>query len=254
MTQTLAVDYSFSRPSPATIKSHGYTAVGRYLGGSSGKRITRDEATSLHAAGLGIWLVWETSADRARSGNAGGVSDAHAAAAAALAVGYPTSCPLFFAVDFDATPAQVSAYFAGIRSVLGNRAGIYGGIKVTEAGLAHWRWQTAAWSGGKVDPAAHLYQRTKMTHPIGGCDENVICHPIPLWTAAGVSKPAEKPAKEKPAATKKKAAKKPEHPAAVQDEIKDLKDLQHKQEASGHPQRAEHTKDAKKALKQEKNQ
>lgn len=52
-----------------------------------------------------------------------------------------------------------------------------------------------------------------------------------------------------PAAAKKPAAK---HPAAVQDEIEHLNDLQHKQEASGHTKRAAHTKAAKQALKQEK--
>lgn len=216
MTETLAVDYSFSRPSPATIKSHGYHAVGRYLGGSASKQITKAEAASLHAAGLGIWLVYETSADRARSGKAGGVSDAHAAVKAANALGYPTRCPIFFAVDFDATAAAVSAYFAGVISVLGDMAGVYGGIKV--AGLATWTWQTAAWSGGELSPKAHLYQRVKMTHPISGCDENVICRPIPVWGPKGVLElappEAAKAKATKPA--KKAQAKKPVYAPQVQ--------------------------------------
>lgn len=180
---SLAVDYSFSRPSPAAIKSSGYVAVGRYLGGSSAKQISKAEADALHAAGLGIWLVWEGAADRAAQGRAAGVADAHSALASARALGYPDSAPLFFAVDFDANPSVVRPYFAGVKSVLGNRTGVYGGIRVTQAlaDLAPYRWQTAAWSGGKVDTNAHLYQRIKMTHPVSGCDENLIQKAFPMW-------------------------------------------------------------------------
>lgn len=184
MTETLAVDYSFSRPSPATIKAHGYTAVGRYLGGTPDKQLTKAEAATLHAAGLGIWLVFESTADRAKAGRAAGVADAKTARSKAAALGYPAACPIFFAVDFDAAASTVSAYFDGVKSVLGDRAGVYGGINVV--GLADWAWQTTAWSGGRLSPHAHLYQRVKMTNPVPGCDENVVCRPIPVWGPKGV--------------------------------------------------------------------
>lgn len=176
-----AVDYSFSRPNPATIKAAGYDVVLRYLGGSTGKQLTSDEAAKLHAAGLAIGLVYESTADRAAAGRAAGVHDASSALIAANALGYPAACPIFFAVDFDAAPAQVAGYFDGVDSVLGARAGIYGGYAVTTAGLAAYRWQTKAWSGGKVDPDAHLVQQLAMSHPIIGCDEDTIVHPLPLW-------------------------------------------------------------------------
>ncbi|HET6914580.1 MAG TPA: DUF1906 domain-containing protein [Acidimicrobiales bacterium] len=181
--QTLAVDYSFARPSLADIKAAGYVAVGRYLGADTSKCISRDEARRIHRKGLGIFLVFENAANRALGGKTAGVVDAHAAVNQANAVGLPKNCPIFFAVDFDTTAAQVRPYFEGVFSVLGDRSGVYGGIKVTEGlrDMIAYRWQTAAWSAGQVDPNAHLYQRLKMTHPIPQCDENVICHPFPLW-------------------------------------------------------------------------
>lgn len=181
--QTLAVDYSFARPPLAEIKAAGYTAVGRYLGGTADKQLTRAEARRIHRKGLGIFLVFEGAANRALGGKTSGVLDAHSALTAANALGFPATCPIFFAVDFDATPDQVRAYFEGVKSILGDRSGVYGGIKITEGlrDLIPYRWQTAAWSAGQVDPEAHLYQRLQMTHPIGGCDEDVICHPFPTW-------------------------------------------------------------------------
>lgn len=192
-----AVDYSFARPDPATIKAAGYDVVLRYLGGTTGKQLSGGEAAKLHAAGLSIGLVYESTADRAAAGRAAGVHDATTALAAANALGYPAACPIFFAVDFDARPAQVAAYFAGVDAVLGPRAGIYGGFAVTTAGLAAYRWQTKAWSHGQVDPAAHLVQQLAMSHPIAECDEDTIQHPIPLW--GPTSKPAPRPSSRTPA-------------------------------------------------------
>jgi hypothetical protein len=223
MSETRAVDYSFSRPSPATIKANGYQAVGRYLGGSPTKQLTKAEAASLHAAGLGIWLVWETAADRAKDGKAAGVTDAHAALQAANALGYPAACPIFFAVDFDATAVQVTAYFAGVSSVLGNRAGVYGGVRV--AGIAAWTWQTAAWSNGRLAPSAHILQRAKPQGALpAGCDENVICRPIPVWGPDGVLRltaPGSAPAKPTAVAPSKS----PAVPSDKQAMITDAKQL-----------------------------
>jgi hypothetical protein len=185
----LALDYAFIRPTPERIKAAGYVAVGRYLGGGMAKDITRVEAAALHAVGLPIFLVFEGVAARAMSGRPGGEADAYAAKSAAAALGYPTSCPIFFAVDFDADPASVRPYFEGVHAVLDGRTGVYGGIRVTKGlrDLAPYRWQTCAWSGTDVDPQAHLYQRQRpsVAHPIGGTDEDVILTAFPMWTPAG---------------------------------------------------------------------
>jgi hypothetical protein len=193
MGQTLGVDYSFSRPSPAEIKAF-HAFVMRYLTGS-GKAVSRVEIDALHAQGLGVGFVFESTAGRSAAGRAAGTADARAALSAANALGVPAAVPLFFAVDFDAVPTQVARYFAGVSSVLGARAGVYGSYTITTAGLAPWRWQTMAWSRGKIDPQAHLIQRIGMTHPIPGCDENVLQRPLAFWgpVVAPKSTPAPAP-------------------------------------------------------------
>lgn len=180
---TLLADYSFAHKSPAVLKAAGFSGVMRYLGGSRNKDLTAAEANALHTAGLGIGLVWEGSASRATAGRRSGRADARAARRQANTIGYPNTLPIFFAVDFDARPAQVAPYFQGVRDILHERAGIYGGFDVIAAGLAPWRWQTAAWSRGRLHPSADLYQRNRFVDakPVAGVDENVVCKPFPLW-------------------------------------------------------------------------
>lgn len=192
MTAPLVADYSFADPDPKALKGAGYVGVMRYLSMDASKNLTAGEAQKLHAAGLWVGLVWETVANRAAQGRVAGHADAATANRMADQLGYPKTAVLYYAVDFDASPEQVTAYFAGVKAEGGRPFGIYGGIKVTTAGLAPYRWQACAWSGGKVDPAANLYQRIQPTHPVPGCDENVLMHTFPVWLPPGV-KPAPKP-------------------------------------------------------------
>lgn len=182
----LGVDYSFARPSPAKIKAAGYDAVGRYLSSYASKNITKAEASELHAAGLGIWLVWEQGARRAQGSLTDGAADARSALAQAEALGFPDECPIFFAVDFDATYPQVQRYLDGARAVVGDRAGVYGGYKITTAVRAagvRYTWQTMGWSGGRIDTDANLFQRIHATvrHPVPDTDENLLQRDFPLW-------------------------------------------------------------------------
>lgn len=248
-TETRVVDYSFARPAPSTIKRAGYRGVLRYLGGSASKQLTKAEAASLHAQGLAIGLVYESSADRARQGRNAGIADAKTARSKAAALGYPSGCPLFLAVDFDATPAQVASYFDGAKSVLGKRAGIYGGRKVMTVDV-DWKWQTAAWSGGILSPEAHLFQRV---HPEGkmpaGCDENVVCRPLPLWGPKGVvtlAPPGAAPAP-KPAAKKAPAKKSTSRGKEIDATLSGLHDArEHLAKAEGTGPRAEKLEEARK--------
>lgn len=186
MPETRMLDYASlsTRPKPTTIKAYGYVGVLRYLG-EAWKQLTKAEATELHAAGLGILLVFETSGI-ATGGFAAGAADAKTAKAKAVALGYPAACPIFFADDHDNTAADVADYFAGAVSVLGARVGIYGGEKVMGVDVP-WKWQTGAWSGGVLSPAAHLYQRIT---PVGklpaACDQDVVCAGLPVWFGDGV--------------------------------------------------------------------
>src|ERR1700733_4619673 len=83
------VDYSFARPSPASLKADGYSFVARYLSNVPGKNLSHAEAAALIAAGLDIVDNWEQDADDALSGYNQGVSDATTANAEAAADGAP---------------------------------------------------------------------------------------------------------------------------------------------------------------------
>jgi hypothetical protein len=163
---TYGVDYSFARPSPASIRAAGFTFVARYLSYEPAKNLSAAEADSLIAAGLTVVCNWEDGATNALSGYGQGVSDATAAAAQARADGQPTTRPIYFSVDFDADSGQldtIEAYFEGVASVIGvSRTGVYGGYYIVhslfDAGKVAWGWQTYAWSYGSWDSRAQFRQ------------------------------------------------------------------------------------------------
>jgi len=116
----------------------------RYLSpGANPKNLTAVERDQLLAAGLSIGLVWESSASRAGQGFLAGATDARAAETEANALGLPVRCPVFYAVDFDASAGAVAPYFAGVNSVAGHPVGVYGSANVIEGVAAAFKWQTA---------------------------------------------------------------------------------------------------------------
>lgn len=181
----LGLDYAGDRPGGAAIAAAGYGFVVRYLTtggpGLPGKLLTLPEYADLQSHGVAIAVNWETSADRMKTGHGAGVSDAQAADVVVRALGHPSDRPIYFSADFDATPAdqaEIDDYLRGVASVIGlSRAGVYGGYYVVKRCLdnhtATWAWQTMAWSGGQVDPRAHLVQRIGYV-TVGGvqCDVN----------------------------------------------------------------------------------
>jgi hypothetical protein len=167
ITPRYGVDYSWARPSPSSLHAQGYTFVARYLSyDTTGKNLSHAEADALIQAGLDIVSDWEEGATDALSGYALGAQEAHSAEQQALADGAPADRPIFFSVDFDATPGDqtaIDSYFDGVASVLGvARTGAYGGYYVIkrlfDAGKIKWGWQTYAWSGGQWDSRAQLRQ------------------------------------------------------------------------------------------------
>ncbi|MDB4969956.1 MAG: hypothetical protein JWN44_5645 [Myxococcales bacterium] len=183
VTARKGVDYSFGRPSPSGLKSAGYSFAARYYsydnGGSHGKILFAAEAKALLAAGVDIVSNWEYAADDALGGFNSGVADAKVANSQAAAAGAPANRPIYFSVDFDATPAQqgpINDYMDGVASVLGrNRTGAYGGYYVVkrlfDAGKITFGWQTYAWSGGQWDARAQLRQVQNGVNIAGGaCD------------------------------------------------------------------------------------
>jgi hypothetical protein len=171
------VDYSSARPSPSGLAADGYGFVARYLSREPNpKNISAGEIGPLHAAGLGVVLVFEENADDALGGYAAGVSDAHAAASMAASAGQPSDRPIYFAVDFDAQPSQegtIDAYFDGVASVIGrDRTGAYGGYylinRLFNGGKITWGWQAFAWSYGNWDARAQLRQVSNDQQVAGG--------------------------------------------------------------------------------------
>jgi hypothetical protein len=182
---TLGLDYAGGRPMPQAILGAGFRFVVRYLSdggpGLPGKLLTPDEADRLRAAGVEIVSNWETTSDRMLDGYAAGVYDATLARAQVLACGGREDRPIYFSADFDALPQQqdaITAYLQGAASVIGAaNVGIYGGYwpvsRALDVGVAHWAWQTDAWSGTNTEDRAQLHQRAQQTVVDGvQCDIN----------------------------------------------------------------------------------
>jgi hypothetical protein len=157
------LDYSFDRPNIAAVKALGYVGVLRYLTGA-GKAITHSERENIEAHGLGWFAIYESTAGRAGAGHGAGVADAQRANQAARDLG-AADIPVFMAVDFDATFAQVKPYFEGASPILGKgRRGAYAsGLVLRQlraAGLIDWAWEAGAraWGDGRRDPDAHILQ------------------------------------------------------------------------------------------------
>lgn len=173
------IDYEFGPPSIAAFKKAGVKFACRYLSHYPTKNLTKSEAKLLSDAGIEIVVVWEDSASRALGGYAVGRADAQAALALARAIGMPENRPIYFAVDWDASPSQqdaINAYLDGAASALGRaRVGIYGGYgpvsRAMGGGKAAWGWQTYAWSSGDWCKGIHIRQYSN-DHIIGGvsCD------------------------------------------------------------------------------------
>ncbi len=189
---TQLIDYAMRQIPAADIRAAGYAGVINYVslsrpGSSFGaKPITRPYAEALTAAGLVIVSNYQygkpggTAPSDYTRGYPGGVADARTAWALHTAAGGGQSAPIFFSVDEDISRDTWNTvalqWFRGINSVLGvQRTGVYGGIDVCQWAAADgvigrsrspgrvWAWQTRAWSGNQVHPAAVLYQRIVST-------------------------------------------------------------------------------------------
>lgn len=182
---THILDYSWSRPSPQSIVDYPAIGVMRYVGpGNNGRDITTGELASLHDAGLGVGLVYESSANRALSGYDGGCYDAGQAAYYANRLGWPAGLPIYFACDCDVTTSdaygKVLEYFRGCTT--GQfPARAYGEADVLDAtaqnlGFRHgWQPASTAWSGGRISANASMLQQWPYVMN-DQCDDNhVVC-------------------------------------------------------------------------------
>src|ERR1700742_4121380 len=201
------IDFAMRQIPAQDIRAAGHSGVINYVslsrpGSSFGaKPITRAYAESLAAAGLAIVSNYQygkpggsAPSDFTR-GYAGGIADARTAWQLHTAAGGGQGAPIFFTIDEDInrdTWNRVALqWFRGINSVLGvQRTGVYGGIDVCQWAATdgvigssstagrRWAWQTRAWSGNQVHPAAVLYQRVVSTSSspgprVGGLEVDV---------------------------------------------------------------------------------
>lgn len=189
MTEIQGVDYSTTAhagsPSVAALKAAGKKFVGAYAVNDkqpSGRGITRARYEEFAAAGIDVFLYWESSASWMQAGYQAGVVAANNAQANIIANGMPETMPVYFACDWDATPedqAAIDACLLGCASVLGHeRVGLYAGywplMRAKQNGRARWFCQTYAWSGGNVLDGIHLYQYDNYGNTIDGTDVDFV--------------------------------------------------------------------------------
>ena len=145
-----------------------YTFAIRYLVPERySKAVTKDELDALLGVGLKVGLVYETTANRANSGAASGLTDGRTAKDLAVAMGVPETAVIYFAVDYYPTAEdypRIAAYMiAAAGAVRPYRLGIYGCFDVIEdmyrreIGDAY--WQCVGWSHGKWSAHADIQQR-----------------------------------------------------------------------------------------------
>jgi hypothetical protein len=155
----------------------GYDFVLRYYSHNSAKNLAPAEARALAAAQLQIGVVWESAGTHASffSREQGLADGAAAFQMASATIGQPRDSAIYFAVDYDATQADldgpVSAYFGGVRDAFAQAAtdgqpylvGVYGsGLACScllEAGLAKFGWlsQSTGFTGSGNFKAQGLY-------------------------------------------------------------------------------------------------
>jgi cell wall-associated NlpC family hydrolase len=178
-----ACDFSFSRPSIASLHAAGITAVGRYVGPTNwGKTITQAEAASYHSASpqIAIWLTFEDTATDYTGGRSAGQANARLAVLNTPPL-FPANQLIYFSVDTELTqPSDALAYFLGINDILSeSRVGLYGEGALSDylfgKGLITKFWESASSSfPGNSTKNARTAIWQRIGAPVPGTDLDVI--------------------------------------------------------------------------------
>ena len=197
----LDTPYTMVKKGPQLVQA-GYSCIGRYISPSTKNFPTKccgaEEGMALHAAGLNIFLAWEMMGDNIDYfTNENGFNDASQASTNAYWAKCPTSVPIFFAVDFDATQDQIDAgikayavaFHDRLKQLTGGRlTGVYGSglvIKnLIDAGYAHYGWlaQSTGWAGYQDGKAMAAIIQGPSKKIVGqDCDVDTIVDTTVLW-------------------------------------------------------------------------
>lgn len=206
------VDYSFDpHPLLADIWKAGHSGTARYFHDldpvkypDRGKKLTRDEALAVIAAGKKLFVFYENGTEDVAQGFQKGVDNAKKALAYRDKIGAPAHMTIVMTADHGYTWLQVKDYFAGARSVLGSICGVYGGEAVAQGAVDEGYpvvIQAYAWSRGdgitnasaRKVAGIHGFQNLKMNRYVARCDEIEIYKPIPSWGDLVVTPPTPKP-------------------------------------------------------------
>lgn len=152
------IDFGWTQFSPAFLRSIGATFAESYLSHDFSKDWQPSNVAALKNAGFGLVDIYETSATRAAGGAINAALDAPYAVKRAASHGNRTG-PITFAIDFDATGAQVDGYFRELHRLIPTRDEAYGGYYPLKYLCAHHlvgreNFQTYAWSRGLWLPAS----------------------------------------------------------------------------------------------------
>ncbi|MGZ8288659.1 MAG: glycoside hydrolase domain-containing protein [Telluria sp.] len=159
------------------LRTQGFDFVMRYYSHNAAKNLSLGEARALSAAGLMVGVVWETAGTHAGFfTRAQGAADGAAAYQMAHgAIQQPAGSAIYFAVDYDATEADivgpVSEYFDGVNAAFAAAAGGQGAyiVGVYGSGLCcdtlmdrrlaslAWLSQSTGFAGSKAFAAGQRY-------------------------------------------------------------------------------------------------
>lgn len=169
-------------------RSFGHTFAMRYAVPSiAGKMISRNEVAAAHSHGVDIALIYETTGTTWRDGVVSGTADGIAARQALESLGAPHSVACYHAVDAQVADSEMWVVRGWLTAVAARmkpyRTGVYGQASVID--MAHaldssiYRWQTQAWSGGRVSKWTEILQLGQTS--IAGINLDLDIAYAPAW-------------------------------------------------------------------------
>ncbi|ULT56614.1 LysM peptidoglycan-binding domain-containing protein [Neobacillus drentensis] len=166
--------------------------------------MNKAEADAILNAGLQLVSIWETNPTNATYfTRARGISDAQEASRYAKTLVQTEGSAIYFAVDYDAQPADMDSiltYFTGVRTGIDPsfKVGVYGSYSVLTMLYDHkavdFYWQTTSWSRGHVADFHHILQY-QHNLPLAGIqvDYNEFANRAGAWSRAAASQPESSP-------------------------------------------------------------